>query len=256
MIAAIVVAVALAGGYFLDKAWRSKHEPTASTAVISDESIAVLPFTDMSEKKDQEYFADGMAEEILDLLATIPGLKVIGRTSSFQFKGKTEDLRSIGAQLGVAYVLEGSVRKSGDHLRVTAQLINSKDGTRLWSQTYNRDLSDVLKMQDEIAVSLVRALQIEVSQNDIVSRPALRNTQAYTLYLQGLHSFDRTDQQGFEQAASDFQQALDLDPSFLAARSKNAFAPPSLRSGTVRDSCPRPLLSEKARRAAQHARWN
>ncbi len=155
----------LAGWWLISwyKAWRSKHETTASTAVISDKSIAVLPFTDMSEKKDQEYFADGMAEEIIDLLVKIPGLKVISRTSSFQFKGKTEDLRSIGTQLGVAYVLEGSVRKSGDHLRVTAQLIDSRDGTHLWSQTYDRDLSDVLKMQDEIAIALVRALQIEVS---------------------------------------------------------------------------------------------
>ncbi len=126
VIAAVVVAVLLAGGYFLDKAWRSKHETTASTAVISDKSIAVLPFTDMSEKKDQEYFADGMAEEIIDLLVKIPGLKVISRTSSFQFKGKSQDLRSIATQLGVAYVLEGSVRKSGDHLRVTAQLIDSQ----------------------------------------------------------------------------------------------------------------------------------
>ncbi len=102
--------------FLVDKAWRSKHGTTASTAVISDKSIAVLPFTDMSEKKDQEYFADGMAEEIIDLLVKIPGLKVISRTSSFQFKGKTEDLRSIATQLGVAYVLQGSVRKSGDRL--------------------------------------------------------------------------------------------------------------------------------------------
>jgi TolB-like protein len=214
---AAVVAVLLAGGYLLDKAWRSKHETTARTSVISDKSIAVLPFVDMSEKKDQEYFADGMAEEILDLLAKIPGLKVISRTSSFQFKGKTEDLRNIGAQLGVAYVLEGSVRKSGDRLRVTAQLINSKDGTRLWSQTYDRDLSDVLKMQDEIAASLVRAFQIEVGTGEFADRPALRNTEAYTLYLQGLHAYARTDQQGAEQAVTDFQRSLDLDPSFAAA---------------------------------------
>jgi TolB-like protein len=218
VIAAIVVAVALAGAYSLvDKAWRSKRETTASTAVISDKSIAVLPFTDMSEKKDQEYFADGMAEEILDLLAKIPGLKVISRTSSFQFKGKNEDLRSIGTQLGVSYVLEGSVRKSGDRLRVTAQLINSKDGTRLWSQSYDRDLSDVLKMQDEIAASLVRAFQIEVGTGEFADRPALRNTEAYTLYLQGLHAYARTDQQGAEQAVTDFQRSLDLDPSFAAA---------------------------------------
>jgi TolB-like protein len=215
---AAVVAVALVGGFFLvDKAWRSKQEATAGTAVISDKSIAVLPFVDMSEKKDQEYFADGMAEEILDLLAKVPGLKVISRTSSFQFKGKTEDLRSIGTQLGVTYVLEGSVRKSVDHVRVTAQLINSKDGTRLWSQTYDQNLSDVLKMQDEIAASLVRALQIEVAGEGIMSRPALRNTEAYTLYLQGLHAIDRTDKSGAEQAVTDFQRSLDLDPSFAAA---------------------------------------
>jgi TolB-like protein/Flp pilus assembly protein TadD len=224
-IAVIAVALALAGAYFLmDKAWHSKHETTAGTVAISDKSIAVLPFTDMSEKKDQEYFADGMAEEIIDLLVKIPGLKVIGRTSSFQFKGKTQDLRTIGTQLGVAYVLEGSVRKSGDHLRVTAQLINAQDGTHLFSQNYDRELSDVLKMQDEIAATLVRALQIEVSPEGIVSRAALRNTDAYTLYLQGQHAFDRFDQQGFEQAASYFQQALDLDPAFAVAASKLAAA--------------------------------
>ena len=189
-----------------------------AVAAISDKSIAVLPFVDMSEKKDQEYFADGMAEEIIDLLVKVPGLKVISRTSSFQFKGKTEDLRSIAAQLGVAYVLEGSVRKSGDHLRVTAQLIDSRNGTQLFSQTYDRDLSDVLKMQDEIAASLVRTLQIQVSGEAVVSRPALRNTEAYTVYLQGLHAFNRFNPQGLEQAARDFQQAVDLDPSFADAR--------------------------------------
>jgi TolB-like protein/Flp pilus assembly protein TadD len=216
VIAAVVVAVLLAGGYFLDKAGHSKHE-TPATVVISDKSIAVLPFTDMSEKKDQEYFGDGMAEEIIDLLVKLPGLKVISRTSSFQFKGKTEDLRRIGSQLGVAFVLEGSVRKSGDHLRVTAQLINAQDGTHLWSQTYDRDLSDVLKMQDEIAIALVRALQIEVSARGIDSRPALRNTEAYTVYLQGRHAIDGINQLSLEKGLRDFQRALDLDPSFADA---------------------------------------
>ncbi len=217
VIAAVVVAVLLAGGYLLDKVWRSKHETTASTSVASDKSIAILPFTDMSEKKDQEYFADGMAEEIIDLLVKIPGIKVIGRTSSFQFKGKIEDFRSIGTKLGVAYVLQGSVRKSGDHLRVTAQLLNSRDGTHLWSGSFGRDLSDVFKMQDEIAAGIVRALQIEVSYGGIIPRPELRNTEAYTLYLQGLHALNRFDQQGAEQAANYFQRALDLDPSFAAS---------------------------------------
>jgi TolB-like protein/Flp pilus assembly protein TadD len=218
VIAAVVIAVAMVGAYFLvNKASRTDHVTTVSTAVISDKSIAVLPFADMSEKKDQEYFADGMAEEIIDLLVKIPELKIIARTSSFQFKGKTEDLRSIASQLGVAYILQGSVRRSGDHLRVTAQLINAQDGTHLWSQTYDRDLSDVLKMQDEIAIALVRALQIEVSARGIASRPALRNTEAYTVYLQGRHAIDGINQQSLEKGLRDFQRALDLDPSFAEA---------------------------------------
>ncbi len=194
------------------------NQPAAqpSTVAIADKSIAVLPFTDMSEKKDQEYFADGMAEEIIDLLVKIPGLKVVSRTSSFQFKGKTQDLRSIGTQLGVAYVLQGSVRKSGDHLRVTAQLINAQDGTHLWAQIYDRQLADVFKMQDEIAIALVQALQLEVEAN-IVFRPTLRNTEAYTLYLQGLHASSRFDQEGMEQAVSDFERVIELDPSFAPA---------------------------------------
>jgi TolB-like protein/DNA-binding winged helix-turn-helix (wHTH) protein len=200
--------------------WASNHGGGRAPAVVAihDKSIAVLPFVDMSEKKDQEYFADGMAEEIIDLLVKIPGIKVISRTSSFQFKGHSEDLRNVGKQLGVAYVLEGSVRKAGDHLRVTAQLINSKEGTHLWSETYDRDLSDVLKMQDEIAVKVARALQIEVRVRDyFASRPALRNAEAYTLHLQAVHAFNRFDRQGFEQDVSDEQRALDLDPTFAEA---------------------------------------
>ena len=187
-VAGAFVVLAMVVAYFLvGKAWIQDSGTTkpAAAANIADKSIAVLPFVDMSEKKDQEYFGDGMAEEIINLLVKIPGLKVIARTSSFQFKGQTEDLRSIGTKLGVAYVLEGSVRKSGDRIRVTAQLINCRDGTHLLSQTYDRDLSDVLKLQDEIAANLVRALQIEVTATDFVSRPSLRNKEAYTLYLQG-----------------------------------------------------------------------
>jgi TolB-like protein len=232
--------------------WPLAHGGVQAPAVaaISDKSIAVLPFADMSEKKDQEYFADGMAEEIIDLLVKIPGLKVISRTSSFQFKGKTEDLRSIATKLGVAYVLEGSVRKSGDRLRVTAQLIDSRDGAHLFSQTYDRDLSDVLKMQDEIALALVRALQIEVDASDFVFRPALRNAEAYTTYLQGWHADDRADQQGLERAVSDFQRALELDPAFAAAEVGLADAYFDL--GIFGFLSPA-IAFEKARRAAEDA---
>ena len=164
--AVTVVAVALAA-LVVDKFWLvkqivAKPQTTSAAGVVSDNSIAVLPFTDMSERKDQEYFADGMAEEVLDILAQIPSLKVIGRTSSFQFKGRNEDLRTIGTRLGVAYVLEGSVRRSADRVRVTAQLIDTRDGTHLWSETYDRPASDVLLMQAEIATTLSRSLEIGV----------------------------------------------------------------------------------------------
>ena len=160
------IALVLALGYIvIYKFWLSKSVTTeqppaaAATMAATEKSIAVLPFTDMSEKHDQEYFADGMAEEILDLLAKIPGLTVVGRTSSFQFKGKNEDLRTIGTRLGVAYVLEGSVRRSADRVRVTAQLIDTRDGTHLWSETYDRPANDVLLMQGEIATTLSRSLR-------------------------------------------------------------------------------------------------
>jgi len=222
---------------------------TPAVAAIPDKSIAVLPFVDMSEKKDQEYFADGMAEEIIDVLVKIPGLKVIGRTSSFQFKGKTEDLRNIGTQLGVAYVLEGSVRKSGDRLRVTAQLIDSRDGNHLFSQTYDRDLIDVLKMQDEIAIKVVRALQIEVSARDFVARPEL-NREAYTLALRGAHADMLQGQQGWDQGVSDLQRALDIDPSFTEAAAGLAGL---YQYGGMVGYVPRDVAFEKTRHFAELA---
>jgi TolB-like protein/lipopolysaccharide biosynthesis regulator YciM len=204
---------AISGVYFL----AHKAPRPATTVVVADKSIAVLPFVDMSEKKDQEYFADGMAEEILDLLAKIPGLTVIGRTSSFQFKGRNEDLRSIGGKLNAAYILEGSVRKSGDQVRITAQLINTRTGSHVWSETYDRRVGDVLKMQDEIAAGLVRALQITVAADRLQSRPTLGNSEAYDLYLRGRYALDRQDKESLEEAAHYFKQALDLDPKFADA---------------------------------------
>jgi TolB-like protein len=216
--AAVVITVGVAAALGL-RFWSQSHKaaPPAAAVAITDKSIAVLPFVDMSEKKDQEYFADGMAEEVLDLLVKIPRLRVIGRTSSFQFKGRSEDLRTIGHTLGADYVVEGSVRKSGDRLRVTAQLISTQDGSHLWSETYDEVSGDVLKVQDQIAVALVRALQVSVGADDLQSSPPLKRTEAYDLYLRGRHAFDRFDQSGFEAAAGYFQQALDLDPSLARA---------------------------------------
>ncbi len=209
-----VVAAAVLVMHFWSLNHRAAQAPVP--AAITNKSIAVLPFVDMSEKKDQEYFADGMAEEIIDLLVRIPDLKVIGRTSSFQFKGRNEDLRAIGTKLGVAYVVEGSVRRSGDHIRVTAQLIDTATGTQPWSDHFDRQSGDVLKIQDEIAASLVRALQITVGAANAQLRPALRIPEAYNFYLRGRHALDRTDEEGFEEAIRDFQQALKLDPTSAA----------------------------------------
>jgi TolB-like protein len=215
----LLVVIIIAGGSYI--AWNrlvlSKGSVSASTT-IADKSIAVLPFADLSERHDQEYFADGMAEEIIDLLAKVPELKVIGRISSFQFKGRTGDLRNIGKALGAAYVVEGSVRKAGSHVRVAAQLIDTHDGTHRWSETYDRNMEDVLRVQDEIALGLVRALQVEVASSVFAQSPTTpQAAEANDSYLRGLHARDRFDRQGLAEAAADFRQALVIDPTFAPA---------------------------------------
>jgi TolB-like protein len=223
--AAIVIALGV-GGVLAVRFWQSKHGDGQAlvVAAISDKSIAVLPFTDMSQKKDQEYFGDGMAEEILDLLAKIPGLTVIGRTSSFQFKGKNEDLRQIGTELNAAYVLEGSVRNSGDQVRITAQLINTRTGAHEWSETYDRPIGDVLKLQDAIAAAVVRELQLTVGSDHLRSRASLKDAEVYDLLLRARYAFDRFDNEGFTEAAALSQRALDRDPTSADAAAELAFS--------------------------------
>jgi len=196
-----------------------------AASAIGEKSVAVLPFVDLSEKHDQEYFADGMAEEIIDLLAKVPELKVIGRISAFQFKGKTGDLRNIGKALGAAYVVEGSVRNSGDHVRVTAQLIDTRDGAHRWAETYDRSMQDVFRVQDEIALGLVRALQVEVASSVFSQAQATpQAAEANDSYLRGLHARDRHDRRGFEEAAADFRHALEVDPTFAPGAEALALA--------------------------------
>ncbi len=184
---------------------------------MNDKSIAVLPFVDMSQAHDQEYFADGMSEQILDLLAKIPGLKVIARTSSFQFKGKAEDVRTVGEKLGVATVLEGSVRKAGDRLRITAQLIRAADGSHLWSEVYDRQVSDIFHTQDEIAGAVVSALKVSLLGAPGPRAAPTSNTEAYALYLQGLAYSRRYTEADSEQATQYFRRAVTLDPNFALA---------------------------------------
>jgi len=213
---ALVLAALTAGAalYFFT---RSPHITAPAAPAVLEKSIAVLPFADMSQAHDQEFFADGMAEQILDLLVKIPSLKVIARTSSFQFKGKSEDARVVGEKLGVATLLEGSVRKSGERLRVTAQLIRAVDGTHLWSEVYDRQVSDVFHTQDEIADAVVGALKVSLLGAPEQRPMPTANTEAYTLYLQALANYRSFRQADQATAVEQLQRALALDPNFAPA---------------------------------------
>jgi TolB-like protein/Flp pilus assembly protein TadD len=202
-----------------DEAIRAKLDavPPASD-IRAVPSIAVLPLVNLSRDPDQEYFADGLAEELLNLLAKVPGLHVAGRTSSFSFKGKSEDLRAIGQKLNVKTVLEGSVQRAGDRLRITTQLINAADGYHVWSETYDRKLTDVFAVQDEIARSVVAALKVQLLPERAagLERPAT-NPDAYAQVLLGRHLIVRGSLQGYQLALATFRKAVELDPKYAPA---------------------------------------
>jgi TolB-like protein/Tfp pilus assembly protein PilF len=187
------------------------HEPAASTA--TDHSIAVLPFTNMSEDKANEYFADGLSEELLNLLSRIPGLRVVARTSSFSFKGRSVSAAAIARELNVAHLLEGSVRKAGSRIRITAQLVRATDSSHAWSQSFDRDMSDIFAVQDEIAAAVVGELEIKLLGGTV---PKSRQTdpRAYALYLQGRHFFELYSATGYEQAIEALDAAVAIDPRF------------------------------------------
>jgi TolB-like protein/Flp pilus assembly protein TadD len=181
-----------------------------------DLSIAVLPFVNMSVDPDNEYFSEGLSEELLNVLARIDDFRVAGRTSSFAFKGQQQDLRAIGERLGVASILEGSVRKQGNQIRVTAQLIDARSGYHLWSDTYDRRLDDVFAIQDEIATEVVKALKLTLLAADetVIQQTAKGDVEAYNHYLRGqFHARLRT-REGLERALEEFQQASLIDPDY------------------------------------------
>jgi TolB-like protein/Tfp pilus assembly protein PilF len=182
-------------------------------------SIAVLAFSDMSPDKGQEYFCDGISEEIVNNLTQMRSLRVSSRTSSFAFKGKEEDIRTIGKKLGVATVLEGSVRKAGNQLRITAQLINVEDGCHLWSQRFDRELKDVFAIQDEIARSIAATLKIALTPKEslAIAKVPTTDLQAYDYYLRGKQFFYQYKTRGIEFALKMFSQAIELDPDFVRA---------------------------------------
>jgi len=202
------------------------NDPAGGSAVrqplITDKSIAVLAFEDLSEDGDQEYFADGLSEELLNVLAQVPDLQVAGRTSSFAFKGQNRDLREIGDVLNVAHILEGSVRKAGNRIRVTAQLINAESGFHLLSESYDRDLDDVFEVQDELAHSISKALQSELMGTSVVAEAGPTEVAAYDLYLEALQKIHTRDKNEMTEAVQLLDRALDIDPDYVPALTQKA----------------------------------
>jgi eukaryotic-like serine/threonine-protein kinase len=202
---------------------RTALEQIGSSPAEAPPSIAVLPFTNMSADPENEYFSDGLAEEIINALTHMPGLKVIARTSAFAFKGKHEDVRRIADTLGVAHLLEGSVRKSGNRIRVTAQLIAAADGSHLWSERYDRELADIFAIQDDISQAIAGALRVT-----LVARPAgdrhKPKLAAYEAVLKGRHHMARITPAAFARANDAFEQAIALDPKYAEPHANLGFS--------------------------------
>ena len=207
-VAALLLGVALI--------WLSQRQATDR---IPGHSLAVLPFADMSADADQEYFADGIAEELLNTLVRFEGLRVVGRTSSFSFRDSDADLKTIGERLGVDVILEGSVRMAGDRVRITAQLVDAKDGFHRWSETYDRELDDIFAIQTEIATAIATALRVNLSseQHERLATPPTQNLEAYQAYLLGKRRLAGDTTTATVEAIGFFEQAIDLDPEFALA---------------------------------------
>jgi len=258
----IVAVASVAGGYVsLDKLvlWKRPAQAgpqiakTAAPAqtVIPEKSIAVLPFADMSEKHDQEYFADGMAEEIIDLLAKVRDLHVPARTSSFYFKGKSTKIPDIARELGVSHILEGSIRRLDNRIRVTAQLVSSDNGYHLWSQTYDRDLNDVFKVQDDIANAVVQALQITLMGGPLTRQlGGTQNLEAYQLLLRAKSAYQQNTKESLKTALEHAERALKLDPDFALAGIWAGFI--TIDLAQIR-ALPLKDAYERARQMGQHA---
>jgi len=217
LVFAVVVASAIVAGVWVSRSPKAPVAKSAPVAAVGAPSIAVLPFADMSAAKDQEYFSDGLAEELLNDLAKIPELRVAARTSAFQFKGKNEDLRTIGRQLNVANILEGSVRREGKRVRIIAQLVNTSDGFHLWSATYDREITDIFAVQDDIARSVTASLRVVLRGEKQGSSARTTSTEAYDAYMQGRFFLQRETTEDWVKAMGYFEQATKLDPGFAPA---------------------------------------
>jgi TolB-like protein/DNA-binding SARP family transcriptional activator len=247
---AVVVVAVLSGrpGHELP----SRAIPPASGERLRDRSIAVLAFADMSPARDHEWFSEGITDEIINALGRLDGMRVAARTSAFGLKNRDLDVREIGSLLGVAHVLEGSVRRADDRLRVTVLLISTADGYRLWSRTFERDLRDVFAVQDEIAQAVVETLRLQLadrSESRLVVAPT-DDLEAYSLYLQGRHFWSTRTPQGLARGLELFQQAIERDPGFARAYVGLADSHSLLVTG---GAVPPREGYERARAAAEHA---
>jgi serine/threonine protein kinase/tetratricopeptide (TPR) repeat protein len=229
---------------------RTPTESPKSTP--AQKSIAVLPLANMSADPENEYFSDGMTEEIINALSKVPGMQVASRTSSFAFKGKEADVREIGQRLGVASVLEGSVRKIGNRIRMTAQLVSVENGYQLWSETYDRQLEDVFAVQDEISRAIVDALKMRLGGETGQLVVPTRNLEAYNLYLKGRFFFNKFTEQGLRKGLEFFQQALLRDPGFARAYSGIADCWCNLADDWVVPDDAYPRAKAAATRALEH----
>ena len=214
---AVVGIVVVVGGYAL----YSRFAAVKNTAPEKEKikSIAVLPFADLSPEKDQGHLGDGIADEIINDLSHVNGLRVIDRTSSFEFRGKEEAIDEIGRKLDVEWVLEGSIKKAGNKLRITAQLINVKDHSHIFSEEYDRELEDILTTQDEISLEVVRKLKVKLLEKEIdaIRKRYTKNPKAYDLYLKGRNYWRQRNPESFKTALSYYRQAIEIDPDYALA---------------------------------------
>jgi TolB-like protein/Flp pilus assembly protein TadD len=247
----VSLAVIVAGGWFAFRYSDLRRPAEArvsaqSQPAVTAKSIAVLPFVDLSEKHDQDYFSDGLADELRDLLAQVPELRVPGRAASFYFKGRQAPLADIAKSLGVSHVLEGSVRKAGTKIRVGVELVRADTGYQLWSEHFDRDLKDIFEVQSEIASAVVQALKVRLLPQMLVSTRQTANIEAYDEYLLGrrLHSLGNADSE--REAVAHFDRAIALDPNYAAAYAQRALA-----EGDVANYLGREITEEGNRRFTQ-----
>ena len=267
MLAASALAMVVLAGVAFWLLQGARHAERSAPVQPTQLSIAVMPFVDLSEAHDQEYFAEGLSEEILNVLAQSTTLRVTARTSSFAFKGRNVDIATIARELKVTHVLEGSVRKSGNRLRITAQLVDGAGSAHLWSQTYDRDSTDIFGLQDDIATAVAESLQVTLTGNAEARPVQTRNAAAFELYLQGKYFFNRRGESDVERAQDYFQRALQLDPDYGRAWAGLAGVHKVTRERGLTDSSDEwrtaveralqlaPSLAESHVRAAQYYWW-